>query len=91
VSAEYGRQGVRMNVVNPGLIATPAVASLLTEGVTDTIPSGRPGRPEEVARTVVFLAAPGSGYIAGQVVDVDGGACIRSPIPGPGTDRSMAG
>jgi NAD(P)-dependent dehydrogenase (short-subunit alcohol dehydrogenase family) len=37
---------------------------------------GRPGKPEEFAATVVFLAGPGSGYITGSTIVIDGGVSI---------------
>jgi 3-oxoacyl-[acyl-carrier protein] reductase len=91
VSAEYGRDNIRMNVVHPGMIATAALAPALTPDTASTIPAKRPGTPEDIARIVRFLASPEAAYIAGQEFCVDGGASVRFPIGGPGTDRSMAG
>ncbi len=46
------------------------------EAMRTTIPKGRPGSPEEVARAAVFFAAPESAYITGQVLCVDGGMAV---------------
>jgi NAD(P)-dependent dehydrogenase (short-subunit alcohol dehydrogenase family) len=73
-------RGIRVNVVSPGPIETP----MLTETVTEQpeiekvlfpeVAMGRPGRPEEVAKTVTFLASDEASYITGDEVFVDGGA-----------------
>ena len=93
VSAEYGRRNIRMNVVNCGLISTPAAAatnSFIT-GITDAIPVGRAGTPQEVAELVTFLASSSSSYLSGQAINLDGGATARYPLALPNTDHSMAG
>jgi acetoacetyl-CoA reductase len=62
--------------VAPGFIATEMVSAMpedaLTRVVTQ-IPVGRLGEPDEVARVVVFLADPDSGYITGEIIDINGG------------------
>jgi len=80
VAAEYSREGVRMNVVTCGPIATP-VARAAQEGVAAWIPLGRPGEASEVADAAVFLASPLSSYITGQSLLVDGGATAVGPFP----------
>src|SRR5262245_45450946 len=80
VAAEYSREGVRMNVVTCGPIATP-VARGAQEGTAGWIPMGRPGESREVADAVVFLASPLSSYITGQSLVVDGGATAVGPFP----------
>ena len=79
VAAEYSRDGVRMNVVSCGPIATP-VARAAQTGTTDWIPMGRPGESREVADAAVFLASPMSSYITGQSLVVDGGASAVGPF-----------
>ncbi len=82
----YGRQGVRVNVVNPGLVATSRMqeglaAQARAGGQTvdavlaqqrERLPLGRICEPEEVARVVLFLASPQSSYVSGAVLTVDG-------------------
>lgn len=76
---EVGFAGVRVNVVQPGLIETPMIAELppdvRAQRLAD-IPLGRFGQPDEVADVVLFLASPMSRYLTGVVVDVAGGRHI---------------
>jgi 3-oxoacyl-[acyl-carrier protein] reductase len=80
VAAEYSREGIRMNVVSCGPIATP-VARAAQTGAVEWIPMGRPGESGEVAEAAVFLASPLSSYISGQSVVIDGGATAAGPFP----------
>jgi NAD(P)-dependent dehydrogenase (short-subunit alcohol dehydrogenase family) len=75
---DYAQQGIRINAVNPGLIATAMMerldsASSESPGSPPSVPMGRMGSPEEVAQTVVFLCSDAASYITGQPVVVDGG------------------
>ena len=75
--AKYaGPLGIRVNCVNPGPIDTPMTADWPGEvkgGLERSIPLGRLGRPEEVARVIVFLASDAASYIHGAHVDINGG------------------
>jgi len=81
LAVDEGAHGVTVNAVAPGWIATGSqTASEAREGLST--PLGRSGTAEEVAASVLFLASPGSGYVTGQVLVVDGGNSIneeRSP------------
>ncbi|MDR1210477.1 MAG: 3-oxoacyl-ACP reductase FabG [Clostridiales bacterium] len=71
---ELAPSGITVNAVAPGVIDTAMNAGLTAPeraALTDAIPAGRFGAPEEVAELCVFLA--GAGYITGQVITVDGG------------------
>ncbi|HLV72969.1 3alpha(or 20beta)-hydroxysteroid dehydrogenase [Actinomadura hallensis] len=80
VAVELAPHGVRVNSLHPGLIRTP-----ITEGIPDDmipIPLGRPGRPEEVAAFVVFLASDESSYATGTEFVMDGGTVNQIPHKG---------
>jgi 3-oxoacyl-[acyl-carrier protein] reductase len=73
---ELGRFGVRVNLVAPGWIETGMTATLPEEARTKAIEEtalGRPGRPEDVASTILFLVSDMSRHVTGQVLRVDGG------------------
>ena len=76
LAREVGRKGVLVNVVAPGVIDTEMTASLPREQVLPLIPLRRYGTVDEVASAVSFLAGPGSSYITGQVIAVNGGLVI---------------
>jgi 3-oxoacyl-[acyl-carrier protein] reductase len=80
VAAEYSREGIRMNLVSCGPIATP-VARAAQTGTAEWIPMGRPGEASEVADAAVFLASPLSSYVTGQSLVIDGGATAVGPFP----------
>jgi 3-oxoacyl-[acyl-carrier protein] reductase len=80
VAAEYSREGIRMNIVSCGPIATP-VARAAQTGTAEWIPMGRPGEAGEVADAAVFLASPLSSYVTGQSLVLDGGATAVGPFP----------
>ena len=81
-SAELADRGIRVNAVSPGAIGTPLWAKLglpeevlksAGEAITNQIPIKRWGRPEEIAKSVLFLATSDSSYFIGNELTVDGG------------------
>jgi NAD(P)-dependent dehydrogenase (short-subunit alcohol dehydrogenase family) len=75
-------RNVFVYVVAPGWVETEMAAATLAGPEGDAIraqsPLGRVARPEEVAHTVVFLAAPGAEFLTGAIVDVNGASYLRS-------------
>ncbi|MFI8951050.1 glucose 1-dehydrogenase [Streptomyces sp. NPDC053750] len=77
---ELGADGIRVNSVHPGAIATAMTGHLGTKEHPGA-PLGRVGEPEEVARLVAFLASDDASYLSGAELAVDGGASAgRMPV-----------
>ena len=79
LAKEEGPSGITVNCVAPGVIETDMMASFTAEdkaALAEETPVERLGTPEEVARTLVFLAGRGAGFITGQVLGVNGGIVI---------------
>lgn len=76
-SKEVAREGIRVNCVRPGHIYTEMHADGGEPGrvdrIKDTVPMGRGGQPEEVARAILWLAGAEASYVTGTFVDVTGG------------------
>lgn len=77
-ATEYGRSGVRVNAVFPGVIETPMTKNLESSAealkqINALTPLGRLGKPEEVARAILFLASDDASYITGAELSIDGG------------------
>lgn len=76
VAQELARRNVLANAVAPGFVETDMTSDLegeAREALTERIPLGRIGQPDDVASVVRFLAGPDADYITGQVLVVDGG------------------
>lgn len=81
LSSELSSQGIYTNCVAPGWVETdmsaPAIANPATrEKIFATIPMGRIATPEEIAAPVLFLCTAYAGFIAGEVINVNGGAVL---------------
>ena len=79
LAAELGKEGVRVNAIGPGFIATPLNANAratnpeLVKTFLDHTPLGRAGTAEDIVGPAVFLASDLSAYVSGEIVMVDGG------------------
>jgi 3alpha(or 20beta)-hydroxysteroid dehydrogenase len=74
---ELAPHGIRVNSLHPGRISTPATDQMPEDLIP--IPLGRPGRPEEVASFVVFLASDESSFATGSEFVIDGGTISQIP------------
>ena len=84
LAVEWARHGIRVNAVAPGAIeASPGAAKQLwnspdaVDRITSMIPGGLWGRPDDVADAVAFLASPGTTFISGETLTLDGGSWMN--------------
>lgn len=73
LAQEVARRGITVNAVAPGLIETDMIKEAPIAKILKVIPMRRLGRPEEVAKLIVFLAGEDAAYITGQVIGINGG------------------
>jgi len=76
VAAAHGGDGVRVNVICPGLVRTPLLEAedqAAVAAMAERLPLGRIAEPEEIARAVVFLASDDASFITGSELIIDGG------------------
>ena len=81
-TTDLKQRRIRVNAVSPGSIDTPGLSGLLAssdagqqrlKNISNTVPLGRLGTPDEIAKAVVFLASDDSSYVTGTELFVDGG------------------
>ena len=91
LASEWGPQGIRSNVVSPGMVITPMSQSFYdTPGVTErrtaVVPSRRIGMPQDIADAILYLASDRSSYVNGDEITVDGGYAnmLMNLVPRPG-------
>ena len=79
LATELGPFNIRVNAIAPGSVETPLIADLLRQnaGATPATEAMRVARPEEIAETVLHLAADGTGPLTGAIVTIDGGRSAR--------------
>ncbi|MBI3743362.1 MAG: SDR family oxidoreductase [Chloroflexi bacterium] len=84
MAVEWGPHAIRVNAVAPGAIRTPKTSQNMNEAsvqyLSEIVPLGRPGRPEDIAQVVLFLASDLAQYVSGQVITVDGGVMAAYPL-----------
>lgn len=74
LSQEVASRGITVNAVAPGIIETAMTEGTFNvEAIKQMVPMKRPGRPEEVASLVAYLASEEAAYISGQVISINGG------------------
>ncbi len=76
LAQEVASRGITVNCIAPGFIKTPMTDALNEDQqkrITDNIPSGRFGLPEDIAASVVFLASDEASYVTGQTIHINGG------------------
>ena len=82
MAKELAPYGIRVNCVSPGLIGATEFHARFTPAETfaaveKTIPLGRAGTPEEVARVIAFLASEDAAYVVGETIEINGGLLMR--------------
>lgn len=78
LAIDYAKQGIRCNSVCPGLVDTPMAAGLINDPekmawAMTMYPLGRPGKPQEIASLILYLASDESAWVTGSVFPIDGG------------------
>ena len=84
LAIDHAADGVRVNSVCPGGVATPMLAGMLArfgEEYERLVPMGRPAQPEEIAAAIAFLASDDASYITGHNLVVDGGVTAATGQP----------
>ena len=89
LATEFGRDGIRVNAVAPGLIHGPGTDERIRTNkwwhrmMIEQCPLGRVGQPEEIGHACAFLASPQASFINGVILPVDGGWSIAKFLPQP--------
>ncbi len=73
LAREVAKEGVRINTVRPGPTVTEIHEPGRLERITPLLPMARPGQPDEIAETILFLLSDAASYVSGAVLNVSGG------------------
>jgi 3-oxoacyl-[acyl-carrier protein] reductase len=73
LAKEEAKNGIRVNVVNPGFIETDQYTEEMKKDMPRQVPLGRLGKPEDIANAVLFLVSDEANYVTGSVLNVHGG------------------
>ena len=73
LAREVAKEGIRVNAIRPGPTRTDIHEPGRLERITPLLPMGRPGEPDEIAETILFLLSDAASYITGAVLNVSGG------------------
>jgi 3-oxoacyl-[acyl-carrier protein] reductase len=76
LAIEYAKKNININCISPGFISTAMTDKIdekFKDSIISKIPANRLGQPEDIANAVIFLASPGSDYINGETLHVNGG------------------
>ncbi|MCK4426918.1 MAG: 3-oxoacyl-ACP reductase FabG [candidate division Zixibacteria bacterium] len=73
LAKEEAKNGIRVNVINPGFIQTDEYTEEMKKDMPKQVPLGRLGKPEDIANAVLFLVSDEANYITGSVLNVHGG------------------
>lgn len=80
LAQEGAGKNITVNAITPGYIETDMTKDIddkILETIRSKIPAGRLGKPEEIARTALFLAADGASFITGETISVNGGQYMK--------------
>jgi NAD(P)-dependent dehydrogenase (short-subunit alcohol dehydrogenase family) len=72
LAREVAKEGIRVNAIRPGPTKTDIHEPGRLERITPLLPMGRPGEPDEIAETILFLLSDAASYISGAVLNVSG-------------------
>lgn len=99
LSADLVGRGIRVNAVSPGPIETPIFGKMglppeaideTKRGFSEQVPLGRMGRPEEIAKAVLFLASSDSSFLLGTEIVADGGTIGVKAVGGAGVSQEAS-
>ena len=76
MAKNYGEEGVRVNCICPGIVDTPILGDRDRSVYAERVPLGRLATPEDIAKSVLFLASDDANYLTGVVLPIDGGVSL---------------